>query len=389
VLRENRDLKRRNRLLEQENEVLRRAAAHLSQAQLPGKLAAADAPIRVAVAVSCRVLKLHRQHYCAWLAQPLTAAELAEACLANAIFDAHCEDPSSATGCCSTSSPLPGMRSASGRCGRSARPTSGGVCSARNAAVRRACPGAPVHDDLVLRKFTAERPNELWLTDISEHPRAEGKPYICAIKDVWSNRIVGDSIADRMTSQLAFDALESAVARRGGSVAGCKLHSDRGGQGEFNRLSQHLVITEAFDGSSATRYRPSGASEVEVAWSPKFRRGVEAAFCAEIAKGLLPEEAAAVIGVAQAVGARWFHNAGEMPPFDLKQKSSGRYLSFTEREGIALLKAQDKGVREIARTNGRDPGTVSRELRRNAATRGGKLDYRASVAQWKADLAGK
>lgn len=78
-----------------------------------------------------------------------------------------------------------------------------------------------------------------------------------------------------------------------------------------------------------------------------------------------------------------------MPPFDLKFKPTGRYLSFAEREEIALLKAQGMGVREIARTIGRDPGTVSRELRRNAATRGGKLEYRASVAQWKADMAAK
>jgi hypothetical protein len=83
----------------------------------------------------------------------------------------------------------------------------------------------------------------------------------------------------------------------------------------------------------------------------------------------------------QAVGARWFHNAGGMSPFDLKFQHSGRYLSFAEREEIALLKAQDKGVREIARAIGRDPGTISRELRRNAATRSGKLQYRASVAQ--------
>nr|WP_246360485.1 IS30 family transposase [Nocardioides massiliensis] len=78
-----------------------------------------------------------------------------------------------------------------------------------------------------------------------------------------------------------------------------------------------------------------------------------------------------------------------MPPFDLKFQPSGRYLSFAEREEIALLKAQGQGVRGIARAIGRDPGTVSRELRRNAATRGGKLDYRASVAQWKADMAAK
>ena len=122
---------------------------------------------------------------------------------------------------------------------------------------------------------------------------------------------------------------------------------------------------------------------------PKFQRHVEAAFWAEIAKGLLPIEAAAVVGVAQAVGQRWFRHAGGMPPFDLKFKPTGRYLSFAEREEIALLRAQDKGVREIARAIGRDPGPVSRELRRNAATRGGKLEYRASVAQWKADMAAK
>ena len=122
---------------------------------------------------------------------------------------------------------------------------------------------------------------------------------------------------------------------------------------------------------------------------PKFQRRIEAAFWVEIARGLLPIEAAAVVGVSQPVGQRWFHNAGGMPPFDLKFQPSGRYLSFAEREEIALAKAQGKGVREIARAIGRDPGTVSRELRRNAATRGGKLEYRASVAQWKADMAAR
>ena len=65
---------------------------------------------------------------------------------------------------------------------------------------------------------------------------------------------------------------------------------------------------------------------------------------------------------------------------------SARYLSFAEREEIGLLRAQDVGVREIARRIGRSSSTVSRELTRNAATRGGKLEYRASVAQWKAEL---
>jgi IS30 family transposase len=73
-------------------------------------------------------------------------------------------------------------------------------------------------------------------------------------------------------------------------------------------------------------------------------------------------------------------------PLFMGSPLTGRYLSFPEREEIAMLKAQGAGVREIARRLGRDPSTISRELRRNAATRGGKLDYRASVAQWKAEL---
>ncbi|MGA9278947.1 IS30 family transposase, partial [Ilumatobacter sp.] len=112
-------------------------------------------------------------------------------------------------------------------------------------------------------------------------------------------------------------------------------------------------------------------------------------FWAAIAKGLLPEEASAVAGVAQAVGGRWFRNAGGMAPFDIHAQPTGRYLCFAEREEISLLRAQGKGVREIARAVGRNPGTISRELRRNAATRSGTSEYRASVAQWKADLAAR
>jgi IS30 family transposase len=77
-----------------------------------------------------------------------------------------------------------------------------------------------------------------------------------------------------------------------------------------------------------------------------------------------------------------------MPPMSLAEPT-GRYLSFAEREEIALLRAQHHGVREIARRLRRSPSTISRELRRNAATRGGKVEYRASVAQWKAQAAAK
>ncbi|MHB0928524.1 MAG: IS30 family transposase [Candidatus Nanopelagicales bacterium] len=122
--------------------------------------------------------------------------------------------------------------------------------------------------------------------------------------------------------------------------------------------------------------------------SPAHPREVQRLFWLEIAKGLIPAQAAAVVGASQPVGQRWFHKAGGMPPFDLVPLS-GRYLSFAEREEIALAHARGDGVRQIARNIGRDAATVSRELRRNAATRGGKPEYRASVAQWKAELAAR
>ncbi|MGO4205696.1 IS30 family transposase [Rhodococcus sp. TAF43] len=129
----------------------------------------------------------------------------------------------------------------------------------------------------------------------------------------------------------------------------------------------------------------TGRSPMKSPGAPSHRREVERQFWREIATGVTSEAAAAAVGVSPAAGARWFRDRGGMPTF-MTVPLIGRYLSFEEREEIALLKAQGAGVREIARAVGRDPSTISRELRRNAATRGGKLDYRASVAQWKAEL---
>ena len=121
---------------------------------------------------------------------------------------------------------------------------------------------------------------------------------------------------------------------------------------------------------------------------PEPSRAVQREFWGVIATGITTVEAAEVVGVSSPVGIRWFRHAGGMPPLSLEEPS-GRYLSFAEREEIALLRAKEVGVREIARRIGRDPGTISRELRRNAATRGGKPEYRALVAQWKAQQAAK
>jgi IS30 family transposase len=121
---------------------------------------------------------------------------------------------------------------------------------------------------------------------------------------------------------------------------------------------------------------------------PPPRRKVEQEFWRRVAGGLTSEDAAAAVGVSGPVGTRWFRHGGGMSPISLAEPS-GRYLSFAEREEIAVLKAQCYRVREIARRVGRDASTISRELRRNAATRASQRGYRASVAQWKAEQAAK
>jgi IS30 family transposase len=117
---------------------------------------------------------------------------------------------------------------------------------------------------------------------------------------------------------------------------------------------------------------------------PVGRREHRERFWLAIASGLSSEDAGVTAGVSPAVGSRWFREGGGMPTVS-RAPLAGRYLSFAEREEIAILRAQDVGGREIARRLGRSPSTVSRELRRNAATRGGRLEYRATTAQWHAD----
>jgi IS30 family transposase len=122
------------------------------------------------------------------------------------------------------------------------------------------------------------------------------------------------------------------------------------------------------------------------------RREERRRFWVLIAAGQSSEDAAVGVGVSQPVGGRWFREAGGMPPSTLAASSkplSGRYLSFAEREELAILHAQSAGVREIARQMGRSASTISRELRRNAATRSGGLDYRATTAQWHAERAAR
>jgi transposase-like protein len=117
---------------------------------------------------------------------------------------------------------------------------------------------------------------------------------------------------------------------------------------------------------------------------PAGRREHRVRFWTAIARGASSADAAVEAGVLPSIGVRWFRKGGGMPPLTLAPVS-GRYLSFAEREEIAVQLARGCGIREIARQLGRAPSTISRELQRNAALRTGRPEYRASTAQTHAD----
>ncbi len=185
---------------------------------------AADA---IPVAVTCRVLGFSKQAFYAWCKSPVTQRDWDDAHLLNAARDIHHDDPE--FGYRFIADELAGRGIHAGRNRVNRLCTSQRIFSvhSRKRGLHRK-PGPPVHDDLVERQFTAEKPNTLWLTDITEHPTAEGKLYLCAIKDACTNRIVGYSMDARMPASLAVAALRNAVALRG--PAATIVHSDRGSQ---------------------------------------------------------------------------------------------------------------------------------------------------------------
>jgi putative transposase len=182
---------------------------------------------KIPVAVTCRVLGFSKQAFYKWQANPVSQRDWDDAHLINAAIDIHHDDPEFGYRFIADELADQGVLASRNRVNRLCSSQRLWSVHSRKRGLNRK-PGPPVHDDLVLRDFTADRPNELWLTDITEHPTAEGKLYLCAIKDACSKRIVGYSIGSRMTSVLAVNALHNALALRG--PVGGIVHSDRGSQ---------------------------------------------------------------------------------------------------------------------------------------------------------------
>jgi transposase InsO family protein len=184
----------------------------------------------VPVTLTCGVLGFTPQAFYKWRRQPVCDRDWDDAHLTNALVDAHRDDPEFGYRFLADELEHAGWKVGERRVWRLCRQQrlwSTTTRKGRTSSGKK--PGPAVHDDLVQRDFTAQRPDQVWVTDITEHPTSEGKLYCCLIKDLFSNRIVGYSVGPNMTRHLAVTALRSAVARRR-PTSTVVVHSDRGSQ---------------------------------------------------------------------------------------------------------------------------------------------------------------
>ena len=194
---------------------------------------------RIPVAVTCRVLGFSKQAFFKWRAAPVSQRDWDDAHLTNAAIDAHRDDPEFGYRLIADEVRDAGLPASDRRIWRLCSQQGLWSVFAKKRGLNRKA-GPPVHDDLVQRTFTAPDIDKVWLTDITEHWTGEGKLYLCAIKDVCSNRIVGYSISDRMKSSLAVAALRMAIQRR--EPAGTIVHSDRGSQFRSRKFVHALRV---------------------------------------------------------------------------------------------------------------------------------------------------
>jgi transposase InsO family protein len=182
------------------------------------------------VAVICRCLGVSRSGFYDWRSRGPSARQSADRALMTMITEIHTMSRYS-YGAPRVHAELRlglGVRCGRKRVARLMRLAGlAGICHRRKRRGDR--PTSAAHEDLVCRRFVADRPNMLWVTDITQHPTRDGTVYCCAVLDVFSPMIVGWSIADHMRAELVVDALQMACWRSQ-PPPGTICHSDRGAQ---------------------------------------------------------------------------------------------------------------------------------------------------------------
>jgi putative transposase len=186
------------------------------------------------VAVSCRVLGVSRSGYYGWKDRPLSARAQENELLLKHIEAVHADPDMASYGSPRVHAELTlgmGLTVNEKRVARLMRAAGvQGLFHRRRTWTTVRDPHAEPATDLVNRQFVATGPNQLWLTDITEHPTEEGKLYCAAVLDVYARRVVGYAMADHLRTELVLDALAMATTRRSVTRDHTILHSDHGTQ---------------------------------------------------------------------------------------------------------------------------------------------------------------
>jgi putative transposase len=266
-------LRRQVRRLEHEAEIARRLAAFDDGG--PGKeriyrFIAAESQ-NFAVRALCRVCRVSSSAYYAWMQRTAGPSEgdLDEAYLANAIYDIWAKSrrrygaPRVTAALWKGGTPTNEKRVAR----LMAEMGIAGICGRKKVKTTRRDPSHELAADLVERDFSADAPDELWLTDVTYIATDEGWLYLCSILDVFSRRLLGWSLADHLRTELCTDALSAAAMVRGRHrFVGTVLHSDHGCQytsEDFKERCRALGIVQSM-GSVGDSY---DNSMMESAWS--------------------------------------------------------------------------------------------------------------------------
>jgi putative transposase len=152
-----------------------------------------------------------------------------------------------------------------------------GVTRRRKVFTTRRDPDATRAADLVKRNFITNRPNALWVTDLTYVPTRAGMAYVCFIIDAFARRIVGWRVATTMTTEMVLDALEMArMERGGGKLVGLITHSDAGSQFTSLRFTERLeeigarpsigTVADSFDNALAETV--NGLYKTECVYGP-------------------------------------------------------------------------------------------------------------------------